>query len=216
MASTSTGISPQPSSITRWIHALREGDEVAAHSIWTQYFEQLSVVARRYLRTAPQRMADDEDVVVKAFNSFFEGVKDNRFERLDSREDLWQILIMLTSRHAISQSIAEKCQKRGGGSVRTESAITGAGMENVPTAITAISGESPTPEFIVMMLQQCECLVDSLPNKLLRDVALLRFEGFDCAEIAERTNRSVRTIQRKLGMIRSQWTALLEKELGND
>jgi hypothetical protein len=161
-------------------------------------------------------MADDEDVVVKAFNSFFEGVKDNRFGRLDSREDLWQILIMLTSRHAISQSIAENCQKRGGGSVRTESAITGAGMKNVPTAITAISGESPTPEFIVMMLQQCEYLVDSLPNKLLRDVALLRFEGFECAEIAERTNRSVRTVQRKLGMIRSQWTSLLEKELDID
>jgi len=89
-------------------------------------------------------------------------------------------------------------------------------MKNVPTAITAISGESPTPEFIVMMLQQCEYLVDSLPNKLLRDVALLRFEGFDCAEIAERTNRSVRTVQRKLGMIRSQWTSLLEKELDID
>ena len=76
--------------------------------------------------------------------------------------------------------------------------------------------KSPTPEFIVMMLQQCEYLVDSLPNKLLRDVALLRFEGFECVEIAERTNRSVRTVQRKLGMIRSQWTAILEKELDND
>jgi hypothetical protein len=160
-------------------------------------------------------MADDEDVVVKAFNSFFEGVKDNRFERLDSREDLWQILIMLTSRHAISQAIAEQCQKRGSGSVRTESAITGAGINNVPTAITAVREQSPTPEFIVMMLHQCEYLVDSLPNQLLKDVALLRFEGFDCAEIAERTNRSVRTVQRKLAMIRTNWTSLLEKEIDN-
>ena len=106
MPTTATAKSNLPSSITRWIHALREGDEIAAHSIWSQYFDQLSDVARRYLRSVPQRMADDEDVVVKSFNSFFEGVKDNRFQRLDSREDLWQILIMLTSRHAISQAIA--------------------------------------------------------------------------------------------------------------
>lgn len=161
-------------------------------------------------------MADEEDVVVNAFNSFFEGVKDNRFEQLESREDLWQILIMLTSRHAIGQAIAEKCLKRGSGTVRTESAITDSGMANVPTAITAISRTSPTPDFIVMMLQQCESLIDSLPNKLLKDIALLRFEGFTCAEIAERVNRSVRTIERKLSMIRVQWTSLLEREIDHD
>jgi hypothetical protein len=216
MPTTSIEKSKLPSSITRWIHALREGDEIAAHTIWSRYFNQLSVVARRYLKAAPQRMADDEDVVVTAFNSFFQGIKDNRFNRLNSREDLWQILVMLTSRHAISQAIAENCQKRGGGTVRTESAVTGYGIGNVPTALTVISGESPTPEFIVQMLQQCEYLVTSLPSQLLRDIALLRFEGFLCAEIAERVNRSVRTVERKLLMIRTQWTSLLEKELDRD
>jgi hypothetical protein len=216
MPTTSTGTSKLPSSITRWIHALREGDELAAHAIWAQYFAQLSVVARRYLKTAPKRMADEEDVVVNAFNSFFEGVRDNRFQQLESREDLWQILIMLTSRHAISQAIAEQCQKRGSGSVRNESAITGDGMGNIPTAITAISGTSPTPDFILMMLQQCEHLVGSLPSKLLKDIALLRFEGFTIAEIAKRVNRSVRTVDRKLSMIRTQWTSLLEEEIDHD
>ncbi|MBT4012764.1 MAG: hypothetical protein HN617_15435 [Planctomycetaceae bacterium] len=213
MATTSITKSQLPSSITRWIHALRGGDEIAAHSIWNQYIKQLSIVARNYLKTAPQRMADEEDVVVKAFNSFFKGVKDDRFERLNSREDLWQILIMLTSRHAISQAIAENCKKRGGGNVHNESALSGAGLDNFPTAISAFSGESPTPEFVVTMLQQCQYLLDSLPNALLRDIALLRFEGFACAEIAKRINRSERTVQRKLASIRRQWTSVLENEL---
>lgn len=213
---TSTNISKLPSSITRWIHALREGDELAAHSIWSQYFRQLAVVARRYLQTTPKRMADEDDVVVKAFTSFFAGVKDNRFEQLESREDLWQILIMLTSRHAISQAIAEKTQKRGSGAIRSESAIADTGIGSIPTAVTVISGTSPTPDFILMMLQQCEYLMDSLPNKLIKDIALLRFEGFTCAEIAERVNRSVRTVERKLAMIRVQWTSLLEKEIDHD
>ena len=216
MPTTSIGNTKLPSSITRWIHALREGDEQAAHSIWAEYFDRISIVARHYLKTTPQRMADDEDVVAKAFNSFFEGVKDNRFHRLNSREDLWQILIMLTSRHAIRQAIAEKCQKRGGGMVRTESAFPGSGIGEIPIAISAMSNKTPTPEFIVMMIQQCQYLIDSLPNKLLRDIALLRFEGFASAEIAARTNRSIRTVQRKLGMIRSQWTSLLERELDVD
>lgn len=213
MNSTSTQNPTGPSSVTRWIQALRDGDESAAHAIWIKYFERLSVIARRYLKTAPRRMADEEDVVVKAFTSFFEGVKDDRFKRLGSREDLWQILIMLTSRHAISQAISEKCQKRGGGAVHTESAVTGMSMENVPVAISVISGESPTPEFIAMMLQQCEHLVDSLPSKQLQNIALLRFEGYQCSEIAARINRSVRTVERKLAMIRVKWTALLEQEL---
>ena len=201
MPTTSTGNTKLPSSITRWIHALREGDEQAAHSIWAEYFDRISIVARHYLKTTPQRMADDEDVVAKAFNS---------------REDLWQILIMLTSRHAIRQAIAEKCQKRGGGMVRTESAFPGSGIGEIPIAISAMSNKTPTPEFIVMMIQQCQYLIDSLPNKLLRDIALLRFEGFASAEIAARTNRSIRTVQRKLVMIRSQWPSLLERELDVD
>ena len=40
---------------------------------------------------------DEEDVVVNAFDSFFRAARDNRFERLQDRADLWRVLAMLVA-----------------------------------------------------------------------------------------------------------------------
>ena len=45
-------------------------------------------------------MADEEDVALSAFKSFVRAVQEDRFLKLDDRDDLWQILVMLTLRKA--------------------------------------------------------------------------------------------------------------------
>jgi FixJ family two-component response regulator len=43
--------------------------------------------------------ADDaEDVLVSVFDRFFRAAQEDRFARLDDRDDLWQLLLMLTER----------------------------------------------------------------------------------------------------------------------
>ena len=90
----STAESLSNSSVTQWLRALRSGEDAAATQIWERYFSRLTVIARKYLLTSPRRMADEEDVVINAFQSFFHGVKEDRFHHLADRRDLWQILVM--------------------------------------------------------------------------------------------------------------------------
>lgn len=52
-------------------------------------------------RGSPCRVADEEDVVAVAFASFCRGIAANRFAVLDDRDDLWQVLVVLTERKAV-------------------------------------------------------------------------------------------------------------------
>tara|TARA_B100000700_G_scaffold53021_2_gene56415 strand:- start:1992 stop:2456 length:465 start_codon:yes stop_codon:yes gene_type:complete len=91
---TATGSSTD-SSVTQWLHALKEGDDESATQIWQRYFSGLATIAQKYLQASPKRMADEEDVVINAFQAFFNGVKHDTFRQLEDRHDLWQILVML-------------------------------------------------------------------------------------------------------------------------
>ncbi len=80
-------------SVTTWLERLRADDSDAAANLWHRYVSQLIRLARGKLRQSPRRAADEEDVVVSAFDAFFQGVEDGRFARLDDRDDLWQVLV---------------------------------------------------------------------------------------------------------------------------
>jgi len=212
---TATGSSTD-SSVTQWLHALKEGDNESATQIWQRYFSGLATIAQKYLQASPKRMADEEDVVINAFQAFFNGVKHDTFRQLEDRHDLWQILVMLTSRTAIKQALRERRQKRGAGQVQTESAIPGLDSENPSLNINSVQGAVPTPDFVVMMVQQCDVLMKHLPDDTLRDIALLRFEGFSNQEIADRLVVHERTVERKLNLIRRHWRRLLDRELSDE
>ena len=102
-------------SITRCIKALKEGDQAAAQRIWDSYFRRLVGLARARLRDFPRRAADEEDVALSAFDSFYRGVDDGRFPQLDDRHDLWQVLVLIIVRKSIDLRQREGRQVRGGG-----------------------------------------------------------------------------------------------------
>ena len=204
------------SSVTQWLHALRSGVDDDAKQNWERYFSRLTDIARNYLSPTPRRIADEDDIVINAFKTFFHGLKKEHLHHLADRRDLWQILVMLTCRKPIKQSLHERRLNRGSGNVRTESGITGPNKQTPELNINSVVGAEPTPELFVMMIQQCELLIEHLPDDKLREIALLRFEGFANNEIAERLSVHERTIERKLNLIRSHWRRLLDKELADD
>src|SRR5438874_9578101 len=102
-------------SVTRWVMALKDGDADAAQPLWERYHRRLVSLARQKLRTARRREADEEDVVQSAFHSFFRGVAGGRFPRLDDRDDLWRLLVVITARKALDQLAREHSRRRGGG-----------------------------------------------------------------------------------------------------
>jgi DNA-directed RNA polymerase specialized sigma24 family protein len=203
-------------SVTTWLQLLRVGDAVAAQHLFERYIDQLTRLAHRKLHGASRRVVDEKDVAQSAFWSFCQAVRRGRFPKLANRDDLWQILVMLTARKAVNQRKHELRLKRGGGKVRGDSAFIGARGSSDEGCIDEIIGHVPTPEFVAMMAEECDRLFgllhldDAEETALLRTVAQLKMEGYDKEEIAQQIQRSTRTVERKLKRIQSLWRQEME------
>src|SRR5262245_34414674 len=84
-------------SITRWIGRLKGGDLAATQPLWEAYYRRVVGLARERLRGAPRRVADEEDVALSAFDSFFAGATAGRFPQLADRLNLWPLLVSITA-----------------------------------------------------------------------------------------------------------------------
>ena len=189
-------------SVTRCLGRLQAGDSAAAQQLWQRYFARLVELARRKLRDSPRRAADEEDVVLSAFDSFFRGMEQGRFPRLCDRDGLWGLLATLIARKAAHQLRDERRLKRGGAAVvRTSSAD---GDEE------ALLSREPSPQLAAEVAEEYRRLLRSLDDRVLEAVALARMDGYSVEEIAQQLHCSPRSIKRKLELIRGIW----EKELG--
>jgi DNA-directed RNA polymerase specialized sigma24 family protein len=191
--------------VTQWLGQLARGDDFAAQQIWERYYEQLVRLARNKLRDSRRREADEEDVVLSAFNSFCQGAAAARFPRLHSRNDLWKLLVTITARKAVSQLRREHAEKRGGGAVRGESIFVERDPSEQDGRIADVVGREPTPEFAGLLSGQCEQLLDRLHDESLREIALMKLGGHTDGEIANQLGCALRTVQRKLSRIRAEW-----------
>ena len=194
-------------SVTRWIGELAGGEaDEAARRLWERYFDQLVRVARDRLHAARRGPADEEDAALSAFDSLCRGVAAGRFPRLAGRDELWRLLVAITGRKAADQREREACQKRGGGQLVRESELGNPSPEVEAGGLDQFPGAAPTPEFLALMAEEVRRLFDLLPNESLRLVALLKMEGYTADEVATRIDRSARSVQRKLEVIRTLWT----------
>jgi DNA-directed RNA polymerase specialized sigma24 family protein len=193
------------SSVSDWIDQLKAGDAVAAQKIWEQYYTRLLDFARTKLRAAPRRVADEEDVTLSAFDSFVRGAQQQRFPQLTDRNDLWQLLLVITERKAVDLLQYEKRLKRGGGKSPLEltrdddSAADGPAIGNLPS-------REPTPTFAAQAAEELERLLDLLDDAELRSIALWKMEGYSNDEISTRLGYVSRTVERKLSLIRKIWS----------
>ena len=186
-------------SITHCIGLLKAGDRDAARPLWEAYFRRLVALARVRLRTLPRRVAaDEEDVALSAFDSFCRRAEAGRFPELEDRDDLWQLLFVLTVRKAINLAKHERRTSRGGGRVLTLSDLEG------PT-VEATLGAEPTPELAAQVAEEYARLLDGLGDETLRRVAVWKMEGDTNAEVAARLGCVVTTVERKLKRIRDIW-----------
>lgn len=195
-----------PGSVSHWIGALKVGDAEAAQNLWERYFEALVRLARAKLGAIPRGEADEEDIALSAFHSFCQGAADGRFPRLDDRYGLWRLLVTITVRKALDQSERQGRKKRGGGRVRGEAALAGGDPDALEAGLELVAGREPTPAFAAMVADECRRLLEQLGDETLRRIALLRMEGYSDPEIAAQLGCGLRTVGRKLELIRKAWT----------
>ena len=193
-----------PGSVSNWLVQLKDGDAAAAQPLWERDFPRLVALARKRLRGAQQREADEEDVALSALDSFCRGAEQGRFPRLGDRDDLWQLLVVITVRKALDLLARQGRLKRGGGKLRGESWwFDPANPDN--GGIEQVVGTVPTPEFAAQVAEQCRRLLDMLGDDELRDIAVWKMEGYSNEQIAERLGRALATVERRLRVIRKLW-----------
>jgi DNA-directed RNA polymerase specialized sigma24 family protein len=190
-------------SVTLYLRRLQAGDQAALQRLWEGYFGRLVGLARKRLQGTPRQAADEEDVALSAFDSFHRGVEQGRFPRLADRDDLWQVLVMLTLRKASNQARHARAEVRGGGRVHTASALDLPG-EEAGRAFADLVTREPDPAFAAEVTEACGALLGLLPEEL-REVAVWKMEGWSNEEIAARLGRHVSAAERKLAAIRAIW-----------
>ncbi len=190
-------------SVTHWIGDLKSGGQEAAARLWARYFDGLVHIARDRLREAPRGKADEEDVAVSAFHSLCQGAARGRFPELQDRDNLWKLLVTITAQKALDHRRREGRLKRGGG--RTRVATGSSPGEATEDTLAQVAGREPSPEFAAQMAEQYSRLLDRLGDETLRRVASWKMEGYTNEEIARELGCGLRTVERKLGVIRATW-----------
>lgn len=186
-------------SVSFWIDKLKGGNQAAAQPLWNRYFQKLVHLAYQRLQNRNRAVADEEDVALSAFKSFCAAAEQGRFPELQDRDDLWRLLVVITERKALNQIRDQHRQKRGG-------ATPPAPLESHDPS------PEPTPLFAAIMAEECQRLFDALETEPLRRIAVDKMEGYTNAEIATRHSLALRTVERKLSLIRRIWEQMPRAE----
>jgi RNA polymerase sigma factor (sigma-70 family) len=202
-ASNTTG------SVTHLIAYLKSGDpalgDEAARRIWERYLPRLLTLARRHLDRRIRVLQDEDDVVQSMGRSFFNRLRRGDFDLAD-RDELWALLMTITRNKACTAANRLFAAQRDVRRARPLSPSDESSSAISHEAVTLEAAE-PTPAEAAALNEALERRLRDLPEPDLRQVALMKLEGFTNREIAEAMACSDRSVERKLSLIRKRWQA---------
>jgi DNA-directed RNA polymerase specialized sigma24 family protein len=190
-------------SVSQLLVSLKANDQAALQRLYERYVRRLMRAARSRLRQLPSRVADEEDVAHAVLFDLFRGVRSGGFPKLNDRDDLWQVLIMLTQRRTADLKRWICSQKRSPASSLAEVASThacaAACCRDYP--IEQLIERRPGPEFAAEFVDLCNHLFSLVKDPLLRQIVIWKIEGHGNSEIATMIGRATRTVERKLRIV---------------
>jgi RNA polymerase sigma factor (sigma-70 family) len=196
-------------SVTRLIRLLRTGDaterNLAARLIWRRYFRDLLVLARNNLNKRIRRREDEEDVLQSMYKSFCLRQQRGEFD-LSGRDALWSLLVTITLRKARNTAKRHMRDRRDIAREQTIGDSDDEG-ESAQWALEQMDAGGPSPAEAAVLNEALERRLEVLADLELRQIALWRLEGYTNREIADRLDRTERSVERRMERIRSKWTA---------
>ena len=182
---------------------LKAGDEDAVRKLWDRFFEPLRRVAASRLPNRQRRSVGAEDLALSTIEAFQRGFENDRFSRVQDRNDVWALLTSIIDRKIIDHLRSQQAAKRGGGNLRGESffAQVGDGCGGISDA-AAIQLDH---ECAVEIIDQLEMIYRKLDDPELVRVINARLEGCTVEETANLIGKSVSSVERKLRLAREIW-----------
>lgn len=204
---------PSEDSVTQWISELRDESPEAADRIWRHFVNRLLAVARRKIPSANRVGYDEEDAAQSAFHSLCAGLMQGRFEDVLDRDSLWRLLLVITSRKIAARRRYDSRQRRDAARNVQESVFS-AGQPDL--GLDGMPSREPSPEFAIKFAETCDELFAGLDADKLRQVGLLKMDGYSDTEVAEKLNCSRQTIRMRLELIRRNWKDVADLTSSND
>jgi DNA-directed RNA polymerase specialized sigma24 family protein len=186
--------------VTDWIKDLHAGRPGAETKLYHHFYPRLLRFAVRTIGNSPRRWWDEEDVVSKAFASYFRRSREGDFRVALDRNELWKLLATITKRKTMNQIRDQQTERRGGASLPMAEAELA--DRNLSLADVCVYTESPCA-----IVSSAESHIRALAvlDPDLAEVAFCKLSGYTNVEIAARIDRSVPTVERRLRLIREKW-----------
>jgi RNA polymerase sigma-70 factor (ECF subfamily) len=176
----------------------RRGNEDAGTQIYLRYACRLRALAQAQSSPELARREEVSDLVQSVFGSFFRGVKRGHYD-VPADEDLWKLFLVIALHKIRGKGDFHRAAKRD---VRRT-----AGGPSFELALqTRDDSEETDSAFLRMVVDETLERLPPLQQELVR----LRLEGYEVAEIADRTQRSKRSVERLLQKCRERLGDLLQ------
>jgi RNA polymerase sigma-70 factor, ECF subfamily len=170
----------------------RDGDDGAADRLFRRYAARLRALADGYCRNGYERRFDADDIVQSVFRVFFDGIRRNGYDAPPEGE-IWGLLAVLALNKVRKQMEHHRAAKRD--VQRTTS------VEDLTEGVRADTDEGAAALLKLVLDEQLASL-----SEANRQIILLRMDGHEVKEIADRVGRSRRTVERVLQEFRDRLT----------
>jgi RNA polymerase sigma-70 factor (ECF subfamily) len=182
------------------LRRLRHGQADAATELYVRYAERLNALAKSKSSSELARRVSSEEIVQSVFGSFFRGAQQGYYE-IPVGEELWKLFLVMALnkiRAKGSYHLAAKRDSRLTQGSEILETLAGSDHSTDQNALSVL--EMTIDETLAEMPQHC------------REMVTMRVEGYEVEEIARRTGRSKRTVERILQAIRQKLTHVLFEE----
>ncbi len=176
----------------------REGEQDAATELFLKYGARLRALARAQTSSTLASRFDPEDVVQSVFRTFFRRAATGLYD-VPAGDELWQLLLVLALNKIRTLATYHRAQKR-------DVSKTDAGHD-----LARYAGGDYEQASLEVLKVVLDDFLESLPATQA-EVARYRMEGYQIDEIAKKTQRSKRTIERVLNGMRAQLMRQLDVE----
>jgi len=202
--------SEEQGSVSHWLKGMKKQDQESIRNLWYRYFDKLVHIARTKMGTRSNPLNDEEDIAMSVFCALNNAAVNNRLEQLTNRNELWALLLTITQRKIINARRYESAQKRSDVRTINETDLNTALESTHVFNMDLLASEEPTPDTLSILNEQFHILIEQLSDAKLKRIAIKKLEGYRNEEISKIMGVAVRTTERKLKVIRTQWLKVLE------
>jgi DNA-directed RNA polymerase specialized sigma24 family protein len=201
-------------SVSQWIQGLKDGERDSAQQLWNRYFQKLisQVEKRTHQYNCPNGVIVAEDVAASVFESICKGAQAGRFQDVTNRDELWWLLLAITRRKLVDHIRRETAVRRFPG--RSPISLNDSGSSG--EFYRELVSEEPTVEYVAIFKEQYDGLLSALRDDKLRQIAVLKIEGYSNEEIQAAVGISSATMSRKIKLIRDTWHYALTNQGSDD